>query len=218
LRRPGQVEHLLAGADHRAVDEPGDHRGDAAGGDRDHDLVEERDALGSASERDQCPALAEVGQGGQIRVVEPFAQTPGLGEEGVGLGRPGAEEVLHRLREEQQSAFDAVGRLGVQEALPAGLPPAGLRHLAGDLQLEPGPERCPDRAWVVAAFLRQLEDPGPQADALLLVADQVRRDGVAIEVINVEPGVLIRLEEAVAGRRPLAAGESRPGDVERPRS
>ena len=45
LARAAHLVHLLAREDHPAVDDPGDDRRELLGGDRDHRLVEQREAL-----------------------------------------------------------------------------------------------------------------------------------------------------------------------------
>ena len=64
---------VLASQDHAAVDDPRDDRGELAGGDRHHRLVQQRQALLGAPEPDQDVALLVCGEGEQVRVAEALA-------------------------------------------------------------------------------------------------------------------------------------------------
>ena len=108
LLRAANLVGVLAGEDHAAVDDPGDDRGELAGGDRHHRLVQQPQALLDAPEPDQDVALLVGGEREQVRVAVTLADRRGLAG-----GRGGRLEVAARLlleddRQQQVATFDTV--------------------------------------------------------------------------------------------------------------
>ena len=78
LLRPTQIEDLLAGLDHAAVDGAGDDLRHLVGRHGDHGFVEQGHSLDVPSLRDQGPALKVARKRHQIDVTEPIADLGGL--------------------------------------------------------------------------------------------------------------------------------------------
>jgi hypothetical protein len=112
--RAAQVEALLARLDDAAVDVAGDDGGDGAARHRDHDLVEQRHALGAATQADQRPALAVARQRHEVGVGEALADGVGPAERGVRVGGVSREDRHHPADEEQVALLDAVAAVGLE--------------------------------------------------------------------------------------------------------
>jgi hypothetical protein len=109
-----QVEHHPAGDDDGAVGHPGQDRGGVAGRDRDHDLVEQWDAVVDVALRDQRLAKAEQAQDGVVGVVEAARDRRDLLAHLVGPFRVVlGVECVERDRDQQVAAGGAV-EVGVE--------------------------------------------------------------------------------------------------------
>ena len=108
LLRPAHIEDLLTRRDHTAVGDPGNHRGHLAGGDRDHDLVEQCDTLGRRCQPDQRLTPAETGQRLQVRVAETPADLGGPAEGSARSRGVAARHTLQRGRHKQIPLLDTV--------------------------------------------------------------------------------------------------------------
>ena len=100
LLGPPQVEGLLTGQDHGAVDESGRDRRHAAGVDGHHRLVEVGQPAGGLAEPDQRLALPETAESGQVVVAEALTDRGGLGEPAVRCARVTAVQLAQRGREQ----------------------------------------------------------------------------------------------------------------------
>jgi len=120
---------VLAGQDHAAVDDPGGDRGELASGDRDHRLVQQRQALLEAPKSDQDVALLLCGEGEQIRVLEALADRRRLGCGYGGGFQVAASFLLEDERQQQIAALDSVTALAVEQPLGAAKPTAGPAQL-----------------------------------------------------------------------------------------
>ena len=141
LLRPAQVEDLLAGLDHGAVDDPGDDRRHLAGGDGDHHLVEQRHALrGPPSRSAPGPGRAGRAPSGPGRRSGRRSRRPGEG--GVRGGGVALVEALQPDRHEQvallaQSSWASSSTRWARASQP---PPRA--DLAAVQQAEAQPERA----------------------------------------------------------------------------
>ena len=108
LLRPAQIEDLLAGLDHAAVDGSGDDLGHLVRHDSDHDLVEQGHAVGRLSLRDQRAALEAAGERHQVDVTEPIADLGRLAGDRVGVRPVSLERALKRHRHQQMPLLRAV--------------------------------------------------------------------------------------------------------------
>ena len=116
---------VLASQDHAAIDDPGGDRGELAGGDRHHRLVEQRQTLLEAPEPDQDVALLVGGEGEQVRVAEALADRRRLCRGCGGRLEVAARLLLEDDREQQVAALNAVAPLVVEQPLGAAEPAAG---------------------------------------------------------------------------------------------
>ena len=81
LLRAAELVDLLTALDHAAIDEPGDERGQLARGDRDHRLVEQREARLALPELRQGAAMLMARERDQVGVAEALADA-GRGDRG----------------------------------------------------------------------------------------------------------------------------------------
>lgn len=77
LLGPAQIEDLLTGQDHGAVDDPGHERRDLAGLHGHHRLVEQPHRPVAFVHPDQCLATATLTQRTQVRFVEALRDLDG---------------------------------------------------------------------------------------------------------------------------------------------
>ena len=98
-----QVEDLLEGIDRGAVHDPDDDRRDLAGRDRQHRLIEQRDAARHLRHVDERLSTAHPGQRREIGVAEALGDR-GRAVEGVECGnRVSCVELTQALRHEEDS-------------------------------------------------------------------------------------------------------------------
>src|SRR6185369_9640470 len=108
--------------------------------DRDHGLVEQGQAGGDLSQRDQAPALADPGEGGQLRVAEALAGLRRLREGRARRAGVALERGAQRVEVAEVAVLDAVQAAAVEQPLSPGDPPAAARQLAAVQQTEGQPE------------------------------------------------------------------------------
>ena len=80
LARATKIEHRLTQRDHLAVGDPGEHRCDFVGGDRDHDLVQQSHALGDAPLQDQRVTAAQPGEHRRVGIRQALGDPACLDE------------------------------------------------------------------------------------------------------------------------------------------
>ena len=189
LLRPAQVQHLLAGLDHAAVDGAGDDLGDLVGDDGDHHLVEQAHPLADPALRDQRPALEVAGERHQIDVGEPIADLGGAAGDRVG-GRPVSRGgVLEGFRDQEMALLGAIVRNVFEQATSSRQPAAGAGELAGVEQQEDQPARATGGAQHVAAAQQFLVCALPRLDTEVVLSGEVRRRGQPLEVVRLQRGV-----------------------------
>ena len=145
LLRAAQIEDLLAGLDHAAVDRSREDRRDLARDDGHHHLVELRDAFRDLPERDAGLPPAVPRQRDQVRVAEPFADLGRLLEARIRARHVAFGKALHRGWQEQIPALNAVVSAVVEESGGPGQPAAAPGHLATVHQAERQPQRANER-------------------------------------------------------------------------
>ena len=143
LLRAARVERLLAARDHAAVDDAGEDRRDLAGGDRDHRLVEQRQALRRRALSDASQTLDVHRDREELCVAEPLADLGGPGR-GVVRGLEVARQP--RLERGRDAADSHARRTLAPRARPVAAPAepaAGRADLAADRKVHAEPERAP---------------------------------------------------------------------------
>jgi hypothetical protein len=122
LLRPAQVEHLLTGLDHRAIYDAGDHRRHLVRSDRDHHLVQGRDAVGDLAHGDQRLAGTEPAEGLEIGIPVALA---GIGDNaggGKGTGKVAGAKEFEPDRYQQIALLDAFRPAAVEQPPGPGEP------------------------------------------------------------------------------------------------
>ena len=117
---PTQVEDLVTGTDHSAVQQADDHRRDVARHRRHHDLIEQGEALGRAAQSQQRLSATQPPQRTYVGVVEPVADLGGPAEDVACRRRVAGEQVLQGDRHEQQAFLGALGARVRDQPLAAG--------------------------------------------------------------------------------------------------
>jgi len=125
----------MASLNHGAVDEPGDDRGELAGRDCNHDLVEQRHALRDLSQMNQGLASAKPAKIQQVWVVEVAADLGGLAKGGARLCGVAPGHALQGGGHQQISLLYAV-LVSVEQPPGSGEPPAAGGHFASKKKAE----------------------------------------------------------------------------------
>jgi hypothetical protein len=173
LLRPAQIEDLLTRRDHTAVGDPGNYRGHLADGDRDHDLVEQRDTLGRRCQPDQRLSPAEPGQRLQVRVAETPADIGGLSEGGARGRGIAARHTLQRGRQKQIPLLDTVQMAVVKQPPGPGEPAAAAGQLTPVQKCEAQPERAPGGPRRITKVQQFVIRPRRDVGTVIVPADQV---------------------------------------------
>ena len=185
--RAAQIQHLLAGLDHAAVDRSGDDLGDLVGEDGDHHLVEQAHPLADPAARDQRPALEVAGERHQVDVAAPIADLGGSAGDRVS-GRPVSRDgVLEGVREEEMAPLGAIVRSVFEQATGSRQPACGTGELAGGEQQEDQPACATGGAQHVAAPQQFPVGALPDLDAEVVPTGEERRRGEPLEVVGLQP-------------------------------
>lgn len=120
-----------------------------------------------------------------------------------------ALEGLQRGGQEQVAARRTVELAFLDEPAASGQPSAGARHLPPEQECQPQPERTPGRIGRVleAQALKVCALPGLRA--LVVLADEVRRDGQPLEILDIEWPLLAGGGVQLVGVGPGLAPERR---------
>ena len=135
--------HLLAREDDAAVDDPGDDRRELLGGDRDHRLVEQGQALPCAPVLDQHVALSVDREREEVPVAEPLADAKRLACCGRCRGEVAGRLMLEHHWQQQVAALGAL-ILVLEEPLRAAQPARSRADLATGGKVQPEPQRAPN--------------------------------------------------------------------------
>jgi hypothetical protein len=199
--RPTQLEDLLAGEDHPAVDDSGHDRREAARGDRHHRFVQQAEALPRPAGVDEELPLRLERQCEEVPVAEPLGD---LG--GCGRGRAGAVDVALGLVLEgdrhQEVALLRTLAFVFDQPLGTAEPARRRPHLSAQRELHADPE-CAARSRAGLALLgvplgRSLED----LQLLVFTAEHVGRDRKPHEILGTQRLIIVRARERLVGRRP----------------
>ncbi len=207
LTGPAQVEDLLAGLDHGAVDDAGDDRGQLARRDRDHRLVEQRHCLGGLAQEDQGLPSAERAEGLEVPVAEAGADLAGLAGGGVCGRRVARGEAVQRTRNQQVSLLGAVLAAVVEEPLRPAEPAPAACGLATEQECQREPEGTSGRPDGITLLQAGVVCALPGVLAVRVPADQVGDRREAFEVLDVERRLPVRRRELRVGVAPRLFGE-----------
>ena len=117
-----QIEGLLTGFQHTAIDVTRHDWRHVAGNHRNHRFVEERDTLGDLSEVDERPTASVTGNRRQIAITKPVGDLRRLRECGVACRRIPLHNALNGGRNQQEPAHDAVEVRIVEDTFSSGEP------------------------------------------------------------------------------------------------
>jgi hypothetical protein len=192
LLGPAHVPDLLAPLDHRAVQVADDGGRHLVRRDRDHAVVQQRQALRDLPEADQAAAPPDPGQCAELGVAEAVADRGGRGQLRAAAHRVAVERPAERGRVAQVALLDAVQAAVLEQPLRPVDPAAGAGGPASVHQDEGDPERAPGGGGDVAEPDVHAGGARPEVDALLLPAGQVRGDREPLEVRGPEPRLAVR--------------------------
>ena len=186
LPRATEIEHRLAQGDHLAVGDPGEDRRNLVCRDGDHDLVEQRHAIGDPSLQDQRISAAEPREHRRVGIAEALGDLPRFDEARIHGVRVSLEQERQRGEHPQPRLLDAVA---------AARPPRAGRR--GRPSPSPGPcrlgrtARAPARTHSVrrapvrlGATTRGARHPG--VFAIVVSPDHVSGNREALEILGVQ--------------------------------
>ena len=156
LVRAAQVENLVTGFEHAAIDIAGRDRGDLAGSDGDHRFVQQRHALANSFQPDQRPAAAVQGHRDQIHIAEPASNVGGLAKQGVRRFGIAFSDAPDSGRHEEIAVHDALVGPFREHSLSPRDPSSAAREVALVQQSKREPERASRSALPVAAAEERL--------------------------------------------------------------
>ena len=212
-----QVEDLLAGLDHTAIDVADDDGSDLAGRDRRHGLVEQPHTLGGLAHVDERAALTVPGEGDEIDVVKAIADLDGSRERLAGGRGVAPEDRLQCDQVLDVSLLDAVEPRVVEQPLRSCDPSGCGSQLAPVQQLEHQPEGAACGTRFVAHVDQLLVPARPRVSADLVVADEVGGNREPLEIRRLERRLVIGSQQLSTGTRPRLQPELLSAAIERVR-
>ncbi len=214
LLRPADVLGRAAGQDHAAVDDPRHDRRELAAGDREHRLVQQRDALPDVARQHEDVALLVPGERDEVGLPEVLADRGRLRERRHGGADLAARLLLEGDREEQVAAFHVSLAGPVEQPLRAAEPAAGPAQLALAGERDADPAGAPQRPHLAAVgeveLVRALEEP----QVIGLPPEHVGAGGEPLGVLRGQVTGLVCGREGPLGVLPRRAGEGLPPPLE----
>ena len=147
-----QIEGLLTGFQHAAIDVTGQDWRHVAGNHRDHRFVEQRDACRDITEVDEGATASVTGKRRQIAIAKPVGDFGRLSECSVPCRRITMHDVLNGGRNQQISAHDTVEVRLVEDPFSSGEPTRGWSDGAALQQSECKPGGGSGGAFTVASI------------------------------------------------------------------
>ena len=204
------VEHVVTGADHAAVDDARDHRHDFAAGHGEHDFVQQRESLGSPIHPEKHARLRVTRERGDVDVSEMRPHVIGLLEEAERRGEITLDDLHVTLCAEQQAVFGALFAALVQQPLRAREPSVALGLLYGNADERVAePERAARRAQRVTALDEGGVRTGTHVGGSGFVPDEIRRRGQTVQILGGERALPIGESELAIGLGPRLPIECR---------
>ena len=153
LLRAIDVEHVVARADHAAVDHTRDHRNDLAARDGEHDFVQQGEAFSASIHPQQHARLCVARERGDVDVGELRSHAIGLLEDAERRREITFDDLHVALRAQEQPVLNALLASVVEQSLRAREPTIalGLLRRHADQRIAK-PEGAARRANEVAAF------------------------------------------------------------------
>ena len=211
---PADVEDLLTGLDHAAVDDSGRDRGHLTRRHGHHGLVEQAQSCLSLSQADERPSPGLEGHHHELVVGVRCADPGSFLKRGA---RACVIASLVELEPDRDQEPPKLGTLvpGLLEHSPgASEPPACLGILASAVQGDAEPECAPRRPRPVVPIERGMMRASPDFFALSLAAGQVCRRGQPFEIVELERNLEVRGRKLSIGIPPRLPVEGSPASLE----
>ncbi len=186
LPRATEIEHRLTQGDHLTVGDPREHRRHLVCGDRDHDLVQQRHALGDSSLEDQRVPAAQPREHRRVGVGQALGDRPCL-DEALTHVWVSLEQGRQRGEHQQPGLRDAVATALLQKPATAGHPAHRWSQVAPEEEAERLPERTLCRALGVASTQPLVMGGHPGLLARVVAPDHVRGNGKALQILGPQP-------------------------------
>jgi hypothetical protein len=207
LLSPPKIEDVVAGAEHAAIHDARDERAHFPGGDRNHHLVETREAGRYLVQVQQHAAFPVAGQRHHVGAADAVANRRRLHKEGPRRAEVALPALLPREQAQQEAPLGAVLAVLLQQPLDACDP---ATHLGFAVTLVPEQEHAPDGAGGGAhPFARlhvRLEGACARVRARLVETDQMSGGREPVEIIGVERRRAIGISERGIGVGPRLPG------------
>jgi hypothetical protein len=195
---PAEVGDLLAAFDHGAVHGAGEDRRDLTGGDTDHRLVEQGQALGHSSGVERQPALCAQPHGDEVRVPEAATVLTDYGRAFGRRGPLGGADVPEHLQDRTIATLDDVLPELVQDPFQPAFPPTRDGVLAGEGGGYRQQTRRARRTGRLICFGTNLEGPLHRLDAVVIPSGQPASGPQSHQVVGAEG---VRVDVPPAGQR-----------------
>jgi hypothetical protein len=215
LLRPAEIEQVVTGADHAAVDDSGNHRADFAAGDGDHHLVEQGESFGLAVQADARAPLSVPRIRDQIAIAEAGADCSRFFEHGSSRIELAGKHLLQAGGANQPTLMNTRHIGFVDQPLGPSEPSHGLcaRVRIGD-HAEREPHGAGGGAETVASLQAARVGARPGSDALGILANQLGSGRQPLQILRVEWSLRVgsRQEVVRGGPCPLVDGSSPVGE------
>jgi hypothetical protein len=181
-----EIEAVLTRLDDRAVDDPDAKWREIASRRGSHNLVEQRQPLGSFSRANKCLAASEATGGNEIRIAEALANEDDLFERRTGATGIASPHELQADRHEEVALLDAVAPAIVDEPPTAREPAAAASLLPLEQEQKAKPVRAASSSLPATPSQKCSMRSGPDVLALGISADEVSGHREPFEVIRIE--------------------------------
>jgi hypothetical protein len=189
--RTTDIENRLTQGDHLAVGDSRERRRDLVCGDRHHDLVEQRRAVGHPPLEDQRVPAAQPREQRRVGIRKALGDLPGFDKTRIGA-RVSAEQAWQRGEHPQPGLLDAVAAALVHEPSAAGDPAHRRSQIAAEEEAERMPKRTASGAFGFASRQPRAMGADPCLFAGLISSEHVRGNRKALEILAVQLPLAMR--------------------------
>ncbi len=186
--------------------------------DREHGLVQEREAGFDLPLLQSNSALLVASAGDQIQVAAALTDCGGVGGGGIRGLEVTRSEVLLDHRQQQITLLGALARVALQQPLGTAKPAGRAALLAAHVQAKAEPERAADGASALVGVHMSVVGPFKGPEVFIIPTDQVCRQRKPFEVLGSQRRFLIGERKRVVGVSPGAKLGSACGRIRGDRS
>ena len=215
LTRPADLEDLLTGEDHAAVDDSEHERREVARRRGHHRLVEEPESFANAAGPHEHGSLRVQAHREEIAVAEALGDGRRLTcERGSRFEVASGFESEHG-RDHQVPVLDRVPRLPVEQPLRAAQPAVGGCDHPAKTEIHPDPGRRADRTLRLAALEVPMVRALQNRNRLVVATEHQLGHGQELEILGLERSAVVRARKGFVCLEPGTARVGVPATIQR---